>query len=123
MASAAIQSEPRRSSHSSHSSHINEDENEIYFSIPSMEELKSCLIDESAPIAKRMRTVFLLKQVGGNEAIEALTNSLNSYSVLLAHECAYVLGQMKDETAIPALNKYLADTNINPIVRHECAEA
>jgi hypothetical protein len=82
----------RRTSHSHSSSHSHGDEREIFFTIPSLDELRSSMLNEQEPIAKRMRTCFLLKQVGGAEAVEALAIGLDSPSVLLAHEAAYVLG-------------------------------
>ncbi|GKB13671.1 deoxyhypusine hydroxylase [Tanacetum coccineum] len=44
-------------------------------------------------------------------------------SNLLAHEAAFVLGQMQDAEAIPALKIVLNDYSLHPIVRHEAAEA
>jgi len=89
----------------------------------STEELKQVLTDEAAPIAKRMRTVFLLRQRGGTEAVEALAAGFVTKSVLLGHEIAFVLGQMLDAHAVPFLNAVLADKAQDPIVRHEAAEA
>ncbi|GKD34579.1 deoxyhypusine hydroxylase, partial [Tanacetum coccineum] len=40
-------------------------------------------------------------------------------SNLLAHEAAFVLGQMQDAEAIPALKIVLNDYSLHPIVRHE----
>ncbi len=39
---------------------------------PTLSDLKACLADEKAPIAKRMRSVFFLKQMGGLPAIEVI---------------------------------------------------
>ena len=100
-----------------------EGEGEIFFTIPSLDELQQCVEDESAPIAKRMRSCFLLKQVGGVDAVRALSGALYSPSTLLGHEVAYVLGQMADVSAAPLLTAALLDRSIHPIVRHECAEA
>lgn len=44
-------------------------------------------------------------------------------SVLLKHELAYCLGQMKVESALPVLESVLRDKNEDPMVRHEAAEA
>lgn len=38
---------------------------------------------------------------------------------LMRHELAYCLGQMRDATALPVLEKVLRDTSDDPIVRHE----
>lgn len=99
------------------------DEREYVFTIPAMNEMVEAIKSEDQPIAKRMRTVFLLKQVGDEEAIEALTLGLYSKSVLLGHECAYALGQLQDKVAVPQLVKASQDTQLDPIVRHECVEA
>jgi len=87
-------------------------------------ELAACIADESAPAAKRIQTCFILKtKFSGSKAIEALTPGLKSPSVLLAHEIAYVLGQMRNEEAVPALTAALENKEYDPIVRHEAAEA
>ena len=61
----------------------------------SVEELGRCVENENEPIAKRMSSCFLLKQLGTEDAIDALAKGLGSQSVLLKHEIAYVMGQMK----------------------------
>lgn len=92
-------------------------------SSPSLSEYESTLLNESEPIAKRIRTVFMLKQIGTNSAIDVLVKGLRVPSVLLAHEIGYVLGQMQNVYAIPYLVSSLSDKSLDPIVRHECAEA
>lgn len=54
--------------------------------------------------------------------IQILTG-FSSDSVLLKHEVAYVMGQMRDPHAIKYLNSVLADVSRDPIVRHEAGEA
>lgn len=44
-------------------------------------------------------------------------------SVLLKHEVAYAIGQMRDDAAITILENLLSDTNEHPVVRHEAGEA
>jgi deoxyhypusine monooxygenase len=119
----AIPARVRAHSHSSSHHHGEEEEEEIFFEIPEFALLAEVLLDESAPIAKRMRTAFLLKQLGDTPSIELLAKGLRSPSVLMAHECGYVLGQLQNKIAIPMLESVLRDTSVNPIVRHECAEA
>lgn len=117
---------PRAHSHShSHQGAAGkgDEEEEIFFEIPDFSLLASVLVDESAPIAKRMRTAFLLKQLGDEASIRLLAQGLRSPSVLLAHECGYVLGQMQNKIAMPLLEEVLRDVSVHPIVRHECAEA
>ena len=100
-----------------------EGEEEIFFTIPCLEELQRSIEDEGEPIARRMRSCFLLKQVGGVEAVRALSRGLYSPSTLLGHEVAYVMGQMADASAAPLLTACLLDESAHPIVRHECCEA
>jgi len=40
---------------------------------------------------KRLRSVFTLRSLETNEAVDALKNSLKDESVLLAHEVAYIM--------------------------------
>jgi deoxyhypusine monooxygenase len=44
-------------------------------------------------------------------------------SALLKHELAYVLGQMRNPSALPTLERVLRDLKEDPMVRHEAAEA
>ncbi len=90
---------------------------------PSLSELAQVLVDETAPIAKRTRAVFLLRQMGTEEAMDTLATALNSPSVLLGHEIAYVLGQMHSKYPVEILRKVLASKDYHLIVRHEAAEA
>ena len=57
--------------------------------------------------------------------ISTLAKSLadNRHGSLLRHELAYVLGQIRDQRAIPALEHTLLDVTDDTMVRHECAEA
>lgn len=90
---------------------------------PTCDSLSQVIVDENKPIAQRMRSVFHLKQIGGNAAIDVLATGLVSPSTLLCHEICYVLGQMQNPYAVPILTRVLADTKAHPIVRHEAAEA
>ncbi len=58
-------------------------------------------------------------------AIQTLSNSLSDarHGALLRHEFAYVMGQLRDERSIPALERTLRDETDDIMVRHECAEA
>lgn len=82
-----------------------------------------CLIDEESRMFLRMRAVFALRNIGGEEAIEALSRGFESKSVLLKHEIAYVMGQMQDSSAVSALCNILSDESEHIMVRHEAAEA
>lgn len=77
------------------------------------------LNDPSRPMKERFRALFTLKNLGGETAIECISQCFVDESVLLKHELAYCLGQMQDERAIPVLQKVLEDVNQDPIVRHE----
>jgi deoxyhypusine monooxygenase len=85
--------------------------------------LKVTLLDAEAAIGKRMRSVFLLKQVGTHAAIDALSSVLDSPSILLAHESAYAIGQLGNNYALPLLIAAVEDVKLDVIVRHEAAEA
>lgn len=73
------------------------------------------------PIAKRMRAMFYLRTIGTPEAVRVLCQALEDKagSCLYRHELAYVLGQMRDATAVPALTAVLEDVADDVIVRHE----
>lgn len=81
------------------------------------------LNDSSLPLFERYRALFALRNRGGKDAVLALVSGFNEPSALFKHELAYVLGQMQDESAVPALREKLGDRTENPMVRHECAEA
>jgi len=85
--------------------------------------LGSQLIDSTLPISKRMRCIFTLRNLAGKDSIEALAKGFGDSSVLLKHEVAYVLGQMRDPYSIPYLNIVLKNTSEDAMVRHEAAEA
>ena len=85
--------------------------------------LRRELLDEEAPIFDRYRAMFGLRNQGGGEALAALAAAFGSGSALLKHELAYVLGQMQDEGAVPALAEVLGDGRQDEMTRHEAAEA
>lgn len=77
------------------------------------------LNDSSRPMKERFRALFTLRNLGGETAIECISQCFVDESVLLKHELAYCLGQMQDQRAIPVLRSVLEDKNQDPIVRHE----
>lgn len=83
----------------------------------------SVLNNNSQNLAQRFRALFTLRNVGGDVAIEEIGNCFSDSSVLLKHELAYCLGQMKDAKAIPVLVGVLEDTGQEAMVRHEAGEA
>ena len=66
-------------------------------------ELCAVLLDEQAPIFRRYRAIFALRNRGGRDAVQALGLALQGCSALLKHEVAYVLGQMSDPQAVEYL--------------------
>ncbi|KDD73717.1 hypothetical protein H632_c1897p0 [Helicosporidium sp. ATCC 50920] len=86
--------------------------------------LCSTLLDADSPIFDRYRAMFALRDRGGAEAVAALCQAMEAGdSALLAHEAAYVLGQLQDALAVQALARVLRDGEANAMVRHEAAEA
>jgi deoxyhypusine monooxygenase len=83
--------------------------------------------------------MFALRDLGTDESVLALASAFTSppvdkpsttasttplyHSALLKHEVAFVLGQLQNTKAIPALTQALADAGETPMVRHEAAEA
>lgn len=89
----------------------------------SMSDWVQLINDESLSLFDKYRVMYSLRNTGTDEAVDALISSFQSKSVLYRHELAFVLGQLKNKRAIPALQKFLEDTSENGIVRHECTEA
>uniref|UniRef100_A0A1E1WIA6 Deoxyhypusine hydroxylase n=1 Tax=Pectinophora gossypiella TaxID=13191 RepID=A0A1E1WIA6_PECGO len=81
------------------------------------------LNDPSRPMKERFRALFTLRNLGGEAAIQCISECFTDESVLLKHELAYCLGQMQDKRAIPILRSVLEDKEQDPIVRHEAGEA
>jgi deoxyhypusine monooxygenase len=109
---------------------------------PPFHSLQASLEDPSYPIGMRMRAAYFLRQVyhsspddasgahpHGSEmkvdVIKALTNGLldDRHGSLMRHEFAYVLGQLRDDRAVPTLELVLQNANECVMVRHEAAEA
>jgi len=88
-----------------------------------VDKLKSLLLDESLPLFDRYRAMFSLRNIGDEQSIKALGEGLNCSSALFRHEVAFVLGQAASPFAVTELIDRLADSEENPMVRHECAEA
>jgi deoxyhypusine monooxygenase len=77
------------------------------------------------PISIKMRACFYLRTEGTDDAAKVLCQvvQIKNESVLLRHEAAYCLGQMKRTCVMDDLIKVLQDKMDDSIVRHECAEA
>lgn len=81
------------------------------------------LNDGQQSLAKRYRSLFLLKNIGGDKSVDYICGCFKDPSALLKHELAYCLGQMQNVRAIPTLISVLEDTSQEPMVRHEAGEA
>lgn len=77
------------------------------------------LNDSDRPLKERFRALFTLKNIGGTDAIKAISEGFHGDSALLKHELAYCLGQMQDPISIPYLISVLEDVQQEPMVRHE----
>ncbi|XP_002742110.1 deoxyhypusine hydroxylase-like [Saccoglossus kowalevskii] len=99
-----------------------------------VESLKSTLLDESLPLFDRYRAMFALRNKTSEESVLALAEGMKASSILLRHELAFILGQMRnkagnalgknaDNTIVTVLTDALKNSNESPIVRHECATA
>jgi len=84
-----------------------------------LNQLGDMLVDQAVPMKARYRALFTLKNLGGHEAVRNICKGFQDPSALLKHECAYCLGQMQDQSAIDTLIEVLANTNEDPMVRHE----
>ena len=85
--------------------------------------LRRTLGNEEEKMFQRMRALFALRGIGGEDSVEALADAFSSDSALLKHEIAYVMGQMQDRHAVPYLIERLEDVDEDLMVRHEAAEA
>ncbi len=102
---------------------------------PSVSELGALLVDDARTTAEKFKCAYELKALGGKEAVETIVGALlvpqkrrrrmdvvsrrDNGNILLRHEYAYILGQMKDCEACDALEEVLMDLEDDPIVRHE----
>jgi len=74
-------------------------------------------------VSAKTRALFHLRCLDTEEAALALQKCITGTSVLIDHEVAYILGQMKQPATVPFLFGLAEDTRISPIVRHEAIEA
>jgi deoxyhypusine monooxygenase len=96
-----------------------------------VEWLKTLLLNPEEPIFDRYRAMFSLREVGTDEACEALCQTLTdehspNCSPLLKHEIGFVLGQMGhsfSKICTPYLIKAVENDKEAPVVRHECVIA
>ncbi|XP_002742461.2 deoxyhypusine hydroxylase-like [Saccoglossus kowalevskii] len=99
-----------------------------------VESLKSTLLDESLPLFDRYRAMFALRNKTSEESVLALAEGMKASSILLRHELAFILGQMRnkagdalgrkaDDTIVTVLTDALKNSTESSVVRHECATA
>ncbi|KAJ4300416.1 deoxyhypusine hydroxylase [Collariella sp. IMI 366227] len=95
-----------------------------------VEELEKALMDTKAPLFKRYRAMFALRDLASPPdlptavpAVLALAKGFADSSALFRHEIAFVFGQLAHPASIPALTAALSDTEEASMVRHEAAEA
>lgn len=83
--------------------------------------LQDSLLDTSGnvPLHNRFRALFTLKALKSDQAVKIISKGFDDPSALLKHELAYCLGQMKNSSAIPALESVLKNSTEDPMVRHE----
>lgn len=90
-------------------------------------EVCQVLRDADAPLAHKYRALFSVRQKmpndeeGAKVLLAALEGSCKE-SVLLRHECCYLIGQIGHESASTQLRDVLTDASEDEVVRHEAAE-
>ena len=110
-------------------------------SLDSIESLRVALTDPALPLFERYRAMFALRNIGTDEAVDALASGFLDDSVLfkfvsrdlhkclsltsglIRHEIAFVFGQLLSPHSVPALVEVLRNTQESDMVRHEAAEA
>ncbi|CAL1712708.1 unnamed protein product [Somion occarium] len=90
-----------------------------------LSDLEATLLNTSGnvPLHNRFRSLFTLKALKNEEAVNIISKGFADESALLKHELAYCLGQIKKPSALPILEQVLTDEKEDPMVRHEAAEA
>jgi deoxyhypusine monooxygenase len=88
-----------------------------------LESAKNVLLSKKSNISRKMRTLFYLRNECCDESAKIIEGVFSDVSVLLRHEAAYVLGQMRRPLSKTILLRLLQDEEENEIVRHEAGEA
>ena len=93
----------------------------------SWKEIEQLLISTTAPITLRYRALTLAfsKKPSPEELVRVMERALKvqTESLLLRHEIAYMLGQAGNRRAMNLLRDLLYDEREDEVVRHEAAEA
>lgn len=98
---------------------------------PEFSVLDKSLADAGNPVGMRMRSLYFLRQLHGqdvskqDDVVCILARVLKDprQGSLIRHEAAYVMGQLRDERCCAALEATLRCDSDCVMVRHECAEA
>ncbi|KAI5168303.1 deoxyhypusine monooxygenase [Pancytospora epiphaga] len=88
-----------------------------------IESAVSLIKSNTTSMAQKMERIFYLRSLESPGASLGLQMCLSGDSILLDHEIAYVLGQMKQPNSIDFLLRIAVDCRYNEIVRHEAIEA
>lgn len=91
--------------------------------MPGLAHAAEVLLSNETNVAEKMRALFTLRNIETDESALAIESAFSHESVLLKHECAYVLGQMVRACSVKKLVAVLEDKDQDEIVRHEAAEA
>lgn len=89
----------------------------------SLKEAVQIVQNPNTSVSTKTRVLYYLRCLDTEEAALELQNCITNKSVLIDHEVAYILGQMKQRATIPFLFSLIEDESVNPIVRHEAIEA
>jgi len=89
----------------------------------SIESLRIALTDPALSLFERYRAMFALRNIGTDEAVDALASGFSDDSALFKHEIAFVFGQLLSPHSVPALVEVLRNAKESDMVRHEAAEA
>lgn len=74
------------------------------------------VLNSQQPLAARFRALFTLKSLKTTQSVDIISKAFVDESVLLKHELAYVLGQMKMPYALPVLREVLGDLSQDAMV-------
>lgn len=89
----------------------------------SLKEAVEIVQNPKTSVSTKTRVLYYLRCLDTEEAALELQNCITNTSVLIDHEVAYILGQMKQKASIPFLFSLIDNETVNPIVRHEAIEA
>nr|BAN64654.1 PBS lyase HEAT-like repeat domain containing protein [Babesia bovis] len=94
------------------------------FSKPDAKLLSTILLSDGVKLSQQLKALYFCRDLSSSECATILKKALEvHYDTFLRHEIAYVIGQAECEEAADVLVRLLEDTNEDPMVRHEAAEA